>query len=203
MPLDKPKAAFILPNLPYDQNALEPVISARTLTFHHGKHHAAYVAKVNELVAGTPYDGVPLADIVRRTAKDSKATALFNNAAQAWNHNFYWQSMTPKSTEPSGEIKDALIASFGGVEEFKKAFAKAAIGHFGSGWAWLLKGKDGKLRITTTADADTPIAHGETPLLTIDVWEHAYYLDVQNRRADYVDAWLDRLVNWAFAEKNC
>jgi superoxide dismutase, Fe-Mn family len=202
MPLDKPKAAFMLPKLPYEQNALEPAISARTLSFHHGKHHAAYVAKLNELVAGTTYDGAPLADIVRRAARDADATALFNNAAQALNHHFYWQSMTAKWAEPTGKIKDALQSNFGGLKEFKEAFAKAAIGQFGSGWAWLVKGKDGRLRITATSNGDTPVAQGETPLLTMDVWEHAYYLDYQNRRPDYVHAWLDRLANWAFAEKN-
>jgi superoxide dismutase, Fe-Mn family len=202
MPLDKPKAAFVLPNLPYGENALEPVISARTLSFHHGKHHAAYVAKLNELIADGPYEGATLEDIVKRTAKEAKSKAIFNNAAQAWNHQFYWQSMAPNAHEPSGKIKDALQSSFGGLAEFKKAFSTAAVAQFGSGWAWLVKGKDGKLKITTTSNADTPIAHGETPLFTMDVWEHAYYLDYQNKRPDYANAWLDKLVNWSFAEKN-
>jgi len=202
MPLDKPKNAFTLPALPYADNALEPVISAKTISIHHGKHHAAYVAKLNELIAGTAYDGLALEEIIQKAAKSEKDKAIFNNAGQAWNHDFYWQSMAPKGGEPAGKIKDALQSSFGGVKEFKDAFQKAAVAQFGSGWAWLVKGKDGKLKITTTANADSPMAHGETPLLTADVWEHAYYLDYQNRRPDHVTAWLDRLANWSFAEKN-
>jgi Fe-Mn family superoxide dismutase len=204
MPLDKPNPPFALAKLPYAENALEPVISAKTISFHYGKHHAAYVSKLNELVAGTPYEGLSLEDVVKRSAKDvsASAKAIFNNADQAWNHDFYWHSMAPKSGEPVGKIKDALQGSFGGVKEFKEAFTKAAIAQFGSGWTWLVKGKDGKLKITTTSNADSPIAHGETALLTIDVWEHAYYLDYQNRRPDYVAAWLDKLANWSFAEKN-
>ena len=202
MPLDKPKSSFVLPKLPYAENALEPVISAKTMSFHRGKHHAAYVDKLNELVAGTPYESMPLVEVVKQSARQEKDKTIFNNAAQAWNHDFYWHSMTPKGGEPAGKIKDALQSSFGGVTEFKEAFAKAAVAQFGSGWAWLVKGADGKLKIATTSNADTPIAHGETPLLTADVWEHAYYLDYQNRRPDHVKAWLDRLANWAFAEKN-
>jgi len=202
MPLDKPKNAFSLPALPYAENALEPVVSANTISFHYGKHHAAYVNKLNELIVGTPYDGMSLEEIVTKSAKSDKDKAIFNNAAQAWNHEFYWHSMAPKGGEPAGKIKDALESSFGGVKEFKEAFVKAAVGQFGSGWAWLVKGADGKLKITTTANADTPIAHGETPLFTADVWEHAYYLDFQNRRPDHVTAWLDKLANWSFAEKN-
>src|SRR5471030_142896 len=202
MPLDKPKNAFTLPALPYADNALEPVISAKTISIHHGKHHAAYVAKLNELIAGTAYDGLALEEIIQKAAKSEKDKAIFNNAGQAWNHDFYWQSMAPKGGEPMGKIKDALQSSFGGVKEFKDAFQKAAVAQFGSGWAWLVKGKDGKLKITTTSNADTPVARGETPLLTADVWEHAYYLDYQNRRPDHVTAWLDKLANWSFAEKN-
>jgi Fe-Mn family superoxide dismutase len=203
MPLDKSKAPFSLPALPYAENALEPVISSKTISFHHGKHHKAYVDKLNELIAGTPYESMSLEEIVAKSAKSEKDKAIFNNAGQAWNHNFYWKSMMAKGGEPTGKIKDALQSSFGGVKEFKEAFTKAAVGQFGSGWAWLIKGKDGKLKITTTSNADTPIAHGETPLLTADVWEHAYYLDFQNRRPDHVQAWLDKLANWSFAEKNC
>ncbi|MFI5001898.1 MAG: superoxide dismutase [Reyranellales bacterium] len=204
MPLEKAKASFTLPKLPYAENALEPVISARTISFHYGKHHAAYVTKLNELVAGTSYEGLSLEDVVRRSAKDDAASAkaIFNNADQAWNHDFYWHSMAPNSGPPAGKIKEALATGFGGLKEFKEAFAKAAVAQFGSGWAWLVKGKDGTLKIATTSNADSPIAHGETPLLTIDVWEHAYYLDYQNRRPDYVAAWLDKLANWSFAEKN-
>ncbi len=202
MPLDKPKNAFSLPKLPYAEDALEPVVSAKTISFHYAKHHAAYINNLNGLIAGTPYDGLSLEEIVKKSAKDEKAKGIFNNAAQSWNHEFYWHSMSPKAAEPTGKILDAVKSSFGGVKEFKEAFQKAAVGQFGSGWAWLVKGADGKLKITTTSNADTPIAHGETPLFTADVWEHAYYLDYQNRRPDHVKDWLDKLANWSFAEKN-
>jgi Fe-Mn family superoxide dismutase len=204
MPLDKPKTdkSFTLPKLPFAENALEPVISAKTVSFHYGKHHAAYIDKLNELVAGTPYQSMSLEEVVKRSAGNEKDKAIFNNAGQAWNHDFYWHSMAPKGGEPAGKIKDALQSSFGGLKEFKEAFSKAAVAHFGSGWAWLVKSKDGKLKITTTSNADTPIAHGESPLLAADLWEHAYYLDYQNRRPDHVAAWLDKLANWSFAEKN-
>ena len=202
MPLDKAKTPFTLIKLPYAENALEPAISARTISFHYGKHHAAYVEKLNELVAGTDYEHMSLEDIVKKSARSEKDKAIFNNAGQNWNHEFYWHSMNPKGGEPAGKIKDALQSSFGGLKEFKEAFTKAAVAQFGSGWAWLVKGKDGKLKITTTSNADTPIAHGETPLLVADVWEHAYYLDYQNKRPDHVKAWLDKLANWSFAEKN-
>jgi len=204
MPLDKAKAPFTLPRLPYAEDALAPVISAKTISFHYGKHHATYVKMLNELIAGTAYEGLSLEEIVVRAAgdKDTAARKIFNNAAQAWNHDFYWHSMTPKSGVPTGKIKDALGKSFGDLDAFKKAFSQAAIGQFGSGWAWLVKGKDGALKIEVTSNADTPIAHGGTPLLVADVWEHAYYLDYQNRRPDHVAAWLEKLVNWSFAEDN-
>ncbi|HTR84356.1 MAG TPA: superoxide dismutase [Reyranella sp.] len=203
MPLDKARSPITLMKLPFEENALEPVISAKTLSFHYGKHHKAYVDKLNELVAGTPYEGMPLEEVVKRAAKSEKDKAIFNNAGQAWNHDFYWKSMAPKGDEPTGRIKDLLQSSFGGLKEFKEAFTKAAVAQFGSGWAWLVKGNDGKLKITTTSNADSPLAHGETPILTADVWEHAYYLDYQNRRPDHIKAWLDKLANWSFAEKNC
>lgn len=204
MPLDKAKATIALPKLPYAEDALAPVISANTISFHYGKHHATYVKTLNELIAGTPYEGKSLEEIVVASAKDKDAAAkkIFNNAAQAWNHDFYWHSMTPKGGAPTGKIKDALEKSFGDLATFKKQFGQSAAGQFGSGWAWLVKGKDGALTIETTSNADTPIAHGGTPLLVADVWEHAYYLDYQNRRPDHVTAWLDKLVNWSFAEKN-
>lgn len=204
MPLDKAKAPFTLPKLPYADDALAPVISANTISFHYGKHHATYVKVLNELIAGTPYEGLTLKEIVVRAAtdKDAAAKKIFNNAAQAWNHEFYWHSMTPKGGAPTGKIKDALDKDFGGLDAFKKAFSTAAVGQFGSGWAWLVKSKDGALKIETTSNADTPLAHGGTPLLVADVWEHAYYLDYQNRRPDHVAAWLDKLANWAFAEAN-
>jgi Fe-Mn family superoxide dismutase len=201
MPLDT-KGRFTLPKLPWPENALEPVISARTISFHYGKHHKAYVDTLNELVAGTPYESMTLEEIVQKSAQNEKDKAIFNNAAQAWNHNFYWKGMMPKGGTPSGKILDALKSSFGGVREFNEAFAKAAVKQFGSGWAWLIKGSGGKLEILTTANADTPIAHGKTPLLGADVWEHAYYLDYQNRRPDHVKDWLEKLANWSFAEKN-
>lgn len=199
----KAKPSFALPELPYGESALEPVISARTLSFHHGKHHAGYVAILNELVDGSPYAGRPLDEVVKRAAGDPAAKTVFNNAAQAWNHDFYWRSMRPKGGgTPSGALKDTIERDFGGVSEFRAAFAKAAADKFGSGWAWLVVGKDGTLKIVTTDDADTPVVRGERPLLTIDVWEHAYYLDYQNRRPDYIAAWLESLVNWDFAAKN-
>ncbi len=204
MPFDKAKAPFSLPKLPYADDALAPVVSANTISFHHGKHHATYIKVLNELIAGTPDEALTLEEIVARSASDKSPAArkIFSNAAQAWNHAFYWHSMTPKGSVPTGKLKDALDKSFGGVDGFKKAFTAAAVGQFGSGWAWLVKGKDGALAIETTANADTPIAHGGTPLLVADVWEHAYYLDFQNRRPDHIAAWLDKLVNWSFAEEN-
>ena len=199
----KAKASITLPELPYMENALEPVISARTISIHYGKHHAGYVDKLNDLIAGTPFDGRPLAEIVVRAAEDPKSTAIFHNAAQTWNHTFYWHSMRAKGGgEPAGKLKSAIERDFGEVAKFREAFSKAAAGEFGSGWTWLVAGKDGKLKIVATDNADTPLAYGETPLLTIDLWEHAYYLDYQNRRADYVAAWLDKLVDWSFAERN-
>ena len=161
------------------------------------------MAKLNELVAGTPYLGHPLDEVVMRTAKDPAAKLIFNNAAQAWNHDFYWRSMRPKGGGvPGGTLGAAIEREFGGLAQFRATFAKAAAGEFGSGWAWLVAGKGGKLKIAATDDADTPIVRGEKPLLTIDVWEHAYYLDYQNRRPDYIAAWLDKLINWEFVENN-
>ena len=194
--------AVELPKLPYALDALEPHISKRTLEFHHGKHHKAYVDKTNELIANTDLTNKSLEEIVRAAAGQKDKATLFNNAAQAWNHGFYWHSMTAKADAPAGKIKKALEDSFGGLDDFKKAFKQAAVDQFGSGWAWLVA-KDGKLAIETTSNADTPIAHGRTPLLVADVWEHAYYLDYQNRRPDHIKAWLDKLANWSFAEKNC
>ena len=195
-------APFELPKLPYEDTALAPVISAHTLSFHYGKHHATYVKTLNELVKGTDYEGEALEAVMRRAAKDAKATKIFNNAAQTWNHTFYWRSMAAKGGgEPAGKLKAAIERDLGGAKACRDALAQAAVGQFGSGWAWLVADAKGKLKVTATANADTPLVHGETPLLTIDVWEHAYYLDYQNRRADYVAAWLDKLVNWRFAEE--
>jgi superoxide dismutase, Fe-Mn family len=199
----KAKVSITLPELPYPENALEPVISARTISIHYGKHHAGYVDKLNDLVVGTPFDGRPLAEIVARTAEDPKSTAIFHNAAQAWNHTFYWHSMRARGGgEPAGKLKSAIERDFGDVATFREAFSKAAAGEFGSGWTWLVADKEGKLKIVATDNADTPLVHEERPLLTIDLWEHAYYLDYQNRRADYVAAWLDKLADWSFAERN-
>ena len=189
--------AHTLPALPYAMDALAPIISKETLEFHYGKHHQAYVTNLNNLIPGTEFESASLEEIVKKSSG-----GIFNNAAQVWNHTFYWNSMTPKGGEPTGKIKSALDDSFGGLDAFKAAFKAAAVGQFGSGWAWLVKGTDGKLKIETTANADTPMAHGGTPLLVADVWEHAYYLDFQNRRPDHIQAWLDKLANWSFAEAN-
>lgn len=194
--------AFILPPLPYADNALDPVISANTLGFHYGKHHKGYVDNLNKAVAGTPYADMKLEDIIKDTHGKSDKTAVYNNAAQTWNHTFYWNSLRAKGGgEPPADLKKLIDASFGGVDALKKELATAATGQFGSGWAWFAA--DGsKLKVMKTANADSPLTAGLKPLLTIDVWEHAYYLDYQNRRADYVNAVLDKLINWEFAQKN-
>jgi Fe-Mn family superoxide dismutase len=191
-----------LPRLPYADDALDPVISAKTVSFHHGKHHAGYVAKYNELVKGTPLAELPLEASMKAVSGKADKVAVFNNAAQIWNHNFYWQSLAPKAGgAPSGRLKELVEASFGGFSRFRDELVTKAAGHFGSGWAWLVA--DGpKLSIVTTKDADNPLVHGAKPLLTVDVWEHAYYLDWQNRRKDHVEAVVDKLLNWRFAEEN-
>jgi Fe-Mn family superoxide dismutase len=190
-----------LPDLPYAKDALSPYVSVSTLEFHHGKHHAAYVANTNRLIEGSPLAEAPLAQIVAAAAKDHKTT-LFNNAAQAWNHAFLWHSMKPiGGGKPEGEIAARIEKNFGGYASFVEAFSAAATGQFGSGWAWLVR-DHGKLAVVATANADTPLVHGKTPLLTLDVWEHAYYLDYQNRRPDYVKSFLEHLVNWDFANAN-
>ncbi len=193
---------FTLPPLPYADDALSPYLSAQTLGFHYGKHHRGYVNKLNELVTATPLADQPLEAVVKATAGKADQTAIFNNAAQVWNHTFYWNSLRPRGGgKPSGALAELIDKSFGDYDQFKAEFAKAATGQFGSGWAWLVKDGD-KLIVAKTGNADTPIAHGQKPLLTIDVWEHAYYLDYQNRRADYVAAVLDHLINWDFAAQN-
>ena len=194
--------AIQLPALPFEPGALEPHMSSRTLEFHHGKHHAAYVAKYNELTKGTALESKRLEDAVRETASDPSRAALFNNGAQAWNHAFFWECLKPGGGGKPGPALAAKIdADLGGLDKFVAEFKAAAVGRFGSGWAWLVL-DGGKLRITTTANADTPIAHGQVPLFTVDVWEHAYYLDYQNRRPDFVTAVLASLANWDFAEAN-
>ncbi len=195
--------AFTLPELPYAKDALEPAISAKTLEFHHGKHHNAYVTKLNELVAGTEYEKMSLEDIITKTAGDESKKAIFNNAGQHWNHSFFWHCLAPKAGgKPSGELAKKIDSDLGGYDKFAKDFKEAAVTQFGSGWAWLVAGKDGKLAIRKTANADLPLTKGETALLTVDVWEHAYYLDYQNRRPDFVQTVLDKLLNWEFAAKN-
>jgi superoxide dismutase, Fe-Mn family len=200
---NKTKPSFVLGELPYAENALEPLISAGTLALHHGKHHAGYVTKLNELVDGTSYAGQPLEAVVVGAAKDAQAKAIFDNAAQVWNHDFYWRSMRPSGGDPpEGRIKSALERDLGGEAEVREAFAKSAADRFGSGWVWLVARKDGRIEVTATGNADTPLTWGKVPLLAIDVWEHAYYLDYHNRRADYVAAWLGKLVDWRFADQN-
>ena len=187
--------AFELPPLPYGRDALAPHMSERTLDFHYGKHHAAYVKKLNELIAGTPHEESSLEAIIR-TAPPGP---LFNNAAQAWNHTFFWGSMRPDGGgDPEGELKAAIEASFGSIGECKQRFTDAATSLFGSGWTWLVAG-DAGVEILQTEDADCPLTHGRRALLTLDVWEHAYYLDYQNARPAYVETWLTHLVDWEAA----
>lgn len=193
---------FSLPPLPYADTALEPYISSKTLGFHHGKHHKTYIDTLNKLCDRTEFAELSLEDIVQRTAKDPQRTAIFNNAAQAWNHAFFWESLAPKRGGiPAGKIGDAIARDFGGYEKFKADFLNAALTQFGSGWVWLVTDASGKLSIEKTGNAATPISEKKNPLLTIDVWEHAYYLDYQNRRADFVSALIDNLLNWDKAEE--
>ncbi|HXJ16127.1 MAG TPA: superoxide dismutase [Candidatus Polarisedimenticolia bacterium] len=191
-----------LPQLPYRQSALAPHVSERTLQFHYGKHHAAYVSKANGLIKDTPLAEKSLLEIIQTATGDANKSGLFNNAAQIWNHTFFWNSMSPSGGgAPSGTIGKRIEADFGSYDQFREAFVTAATTQFGSGWAWLVEDK-GKLAVTKTANADTPMVHAQKPLLTLDVWEHAYYLDYQNRRLDFVNAFLDNLINWEFAERN-
>ena len=193
---------ILLPALPYEQNALQPVISANLIGFHYGRHHKTYVDTLNRLIVGTEFADMALEQIIRATAGQPDHASIFNNAAQAWNHTFYWQSLKPKGGgEPPVILKRLMDSSFGSVDACKKELAKAAVAQFGSGWAWLTKDGE-KLKIVKTGNADTPLTQATPPLLTVDVWEHAYYLDYQNRRADYVSAVLDKLANWEFAAEN-
>ncbi|PLS69142.1 MAG: superoxide dismutase [Fe] [Cyanobacteria bacterium M5B4] len=194
--------AFELPNLPYEQNALEPYISANTLSFHHGKHHAGYVNNLNNLVKDTDLADKSLEEIVKATAGDASKAGIFNNAAQVWNHTFYWHSMKPNGGgAPSGALAAKIDADFGSFDAFKEQFKAAGTSQFGSGWAWLVL-ENGTLKVTKTLNAENPLTSGQIPLLTMDVWEHAYYLDYQNRRPDYAQTFLNSLVNWEFAEAN-
>lgn len=193
---------FELPALPYAADALEPHYSANTISFHHGKHHQAYVTKLNELVPGTAHENSSLEDIIKATAGDAGQAAIFNNAAQIWNHTFFWNSMKPSGGgQAGGALGDAIARDFGSQAGFAEAFTAAAMGRFGSGWAWLVADGD-SLKVINTLNAETPMTQGLTPLITIDVWEHAYYLDYQNRRPDFIKAYLEHLVNWDFAAAN-
>jgi len=191
-----------LPDLPYAATALDPHISERTLEFHHGKHHATYVTNANNMIKDTPLADASLEDIIAAAAADADKAGLFNNAAQIWNHTFFWNSLSPSGGgQPGGDLGKRIDADFGSYDKFREAFVTAATTQFGSGWAWLVE-DGGKLAVTKTANADTPLTAGQKPLLTIDVWEHAYYLDYQNRRPDFINAYLDNLMNWEIAESN-
>ena len=195
-------SALVLLPLPYAENALEPVITAKTLSFHYGKHHKTYVENLNKLISGTDYSELSLDEIIKGTVGRPERTAIFNNAAQIWNHTFYWNSLKPNGGgEPPAVLLQKIVASFGSLDACKKEFSSAAVSQFGSGWAWLVLDGD-KLKVVKTGNAELPLTQGMKPLLTIDVWEHAYYLDYQNRRADYVNAVLDQLINWSFAADN-
>lgn len=195
--------AFELPALPYAKDALEPHMSANTFSFHHEKHHNTYVVNLNGLVEGTDLEGKSLEDIVAATAGKADKAGVFNNAAQVWNHTFFWHSMKPSGGgAPTGDLAAKIDADFGSFDEFKDAFKAAGATQFGSGWAWLVVGDGGKLEVVKTPNAETPLTQGKTPLLTCDVWEHAYYLDYQNRRPDFLASFLDNLANWDFAAEN-
>jgi len=193
---------FTLPPLPYPDNALDPVISANTLSFHYGKHHKAYVDNLNNLAKGTEYESAPLENVIRDTAGKADKVWFFNNSAQVWNHTFYWSCLKRGGGgKPAGRLAQMIDSDLGGYDTFKKDFANACVTQFGSGWGWLAV-EGGKLKIMKTPNAEPPFIKGATPLLTIDVWEHAYYLDYQNRRPDYVNAVIDKLLNWDFAAEN-
>lgn len=195
---------FTLPPLPFAETDLEPHMSAQTLKLHHGAHHKTYVDTLNTLVAGGPFDGSPLEDIIRSTAdaQDPDRRKIFNNAGQHWNHSFFWESLSPSGGgKVRGELARAMERDFGTEADFREELITQGKGHFGSGWLWVVLSR-GSLRITTTHDADTPLVHGDTALITCDLWEHAYYLDHQNRRPAFLETWLDHLANWDFAEAN-
>ncbi|HQH15669.1 MAG TPA: superoxide dismutase [Smithella sp.] len=194
--------AILLPELPYAKDALAPVISANTLDFHHGKHHKAYVDNLNKLIAGTELETKSLEEIIQIAAKDTAKAGIFNNAAQIWNHSFYWKCLKKGGGgAPAGKIAEKINATWGSYDKFVEELKNAGATQFGSGWAWLVLEGD-QLKITKTANADTPIVHGQKALLTIDVWEHAYYLDYQNRRPDYLTAVIQNLMNWDFVNAN-
>jgi Fe-Mn family superoxide dismutase len=188
--------AFTLPELPYAREALEPHMSRETLEYHYGKHHKAYVDNANKLIVGTEFENASLEDAVKKSSGK-----IFNNVAQIWNHTFFWNSLTPKQAAPGKKLADALVKQFGGIDDFKKLFTETAIGTFGSGWAWLVQKPDGSLAVVSTSNAATPLTTSDKPLLTCDVWEHAYYIDYRNARPTYLDHFWS-LANWGFAEKN-
>ncbi len=191
-----------LPDLPYEKEALEPYIGARTLDFHHGKHHNAYVTNLNKLIKGTDLISDGIEDIIKKTVNNADKAGIYNNAAQVWNHTFYWKSMKPNGGGlPTGTIAKKIDVDFGGYDNFIEQLKNAGLSQFGSGWVWLVM-KDGKLEMMKTSNADTPIAHSVKPLLTVDVWEHAYYLDYQNNRGAYLDVFIKNLINWDFANSN-
>lgn len=188
---------FKLPSLKYELNALEPYVSERTMSFHYLKHHQTYIDNLNKLIVGTKFENMSLEDIIKQSAGNADLSAIFNNAAQAWNHTFFWESIKPNGGgQPKGKMLDDINASFGSYENFRKAFKEAAVSQFGSGWAWLVRKENNTLAIVKTSNADTPIAHNLEPVAVIDVWEHAYYLDYQNKRGDFVDTFLDNLIYW-------
>jgi len=194
--------AYLQPALSYAETALEPHISAKTLSFHYGKHHVAYITNYNNLVAGTPLDTMSIEKVIVQSAADPQKIGIFNNGAQAWNHSFYWSCLTPNGGgEPSGALAEKITQDFGSFDKFKEELKAAAATQFGSGWAWLVL-EGGTLKVVKTSNAQTPLTSGQTPILTIDVWEHAYYLDFQNRRPDYVAAVIENLLNWQFAAEN-
>jgi len=193
-----PSMSYTLPALPYATNALAPHISPETFEFHYGKHHQAYVTNLNNLVGGTEFAGLALEDVVKKSSGP-----IFNNAAQVWNHTFFWNSMKPAGGgEPTGALAAAINAKWGSYAAFKEAFVKSAVGNFGSGWTWLVKKADGSVDIVNTGAAGTPLTTADKALLTVDVWEHAYYIDYRNLRPKFVETFLDKLVNWKFAEAN-
>lgn len=194
--------AFDLPALPYDKTALEPHISANTLDFHHGKHHNTYVVNLNKMIEGTDLESASLEEIIMKSSKDPSMAGIFNNAAQVWNHTFYWHSMAPQGGgAPTGVIAQKIDEDFGSYDAFVEAFKTAGATQFGSGWAWLVL-DNGTLKVEKTANADLPMTKGQTALLTMDVWEHAYYLDAQNRRPDYIATFIEKLINWDFVNEN-
>lgn len=196
------KMPFALPALPYKMNSLEPFISENTFNFHYGKHHQAYVNNLNNLVKDNEMSAMTLDEIIKASKLDASKAGIFNNAAQVWNHTFYWHSMRPQGGgEPKGKLREQIEKDFGGFEQFKEQFKQAGATQFGSGWAWLVL-EEGKLKVTKTGNADLPLGKGQVPILTVDVWEHAYYLDYQNRRPDYLGIFLENLANWEFAENN-